>query len=151
MDTKALIFIIVLCLMAGFLGLQTYHLVSVMSKPLTLNINGQSVSSPESSYYGELSDLLILGKRFADNHEYSNDITECTEKGCVFIEDNYDCENYSSDFASIATALGFEVSIESACKYANLTECHSYNTVIIPYEPQTGDFKDISKEYPYKR
>jgi hypothetical protein len=136
MNTKSLIYIIAICLLAGFLGMQAYHLMLITSGEMTVNLNGNTIHPANSEYYGELTDLLILGKRFAAHHQYN--------------ESDYNCKNYSMDFKYIADQLGFDVETQVACKYSNLTKCHMYNLIKVPYEPQSGEFVDMSEKYPYE-
>lgn len=147
MNVLAIIF---LCICGGLLGYHVYQLVIITANPIVVNLNGEGLELDEA-YYGELTDLLILGKRFAANHVYSNDVYNCSGDRCVLVKDNYDCENYSLEFYQVADSLGFDVEIEAACKYVNLTECHSYNIIRVPFEPQSGTFQDMSIEYPYKK
>lgn len=131
MTTIFWIVIIINVVTMGFI-LKEYFKVS--SEPVTFNING--IPSLSEGYYGEISDLLVLGKRFANYHTYSK---------------NYSCINYSNDFKEIAESLGFEVETVSGYKYANLTEGHQWLKLKIDYEPQTAIFQDYDKEYPYRR
>lgn len=135
MKALSVLYIMVGCIAAGILGYHIYQLVILTANPVTINLNGQSLGV-DDAYYGELTDLLILGKRFASAHDYSV---------------NYSCVNFSDDFERIALELGFDVETESACRFANMTECHQYNVVRVPYEPQSGEFRDMSADYPYKR
>lgn len=135
-SARDIFFFTMFFLMCGVMGSMIYQWVQIdsiiRSKGVSFNING----IPEyESYYGEISDLLILGQRFADYREYN---------------DSYKCENYSEEFRDIAQALGFDVWVETGCKNENMTDCHAWNQVAIDYEPQTGSFDDFSKKYPYR-
>jgi hypothetical protein len=117
-----------------FIGFNSYELLKVTSKPITINLNGQSITDKQP-YYGDLTDLQILGKRFAAYHEYN--ITK------------YNCVNYTKDFYDIALSLGFNVNKVQGCKNANHSECHAWVETIIGYEPQTGQYDDLRMLYKY--
>jgi hypothetical protein len=110
------------------------HAINFVHNPITFNLNGRTISE-DKPYNGDLTDLEILGTRFAMNHKYN--------------ESGYNCVNYTEDFLYIAKQLGFNVESRTACKYANMTECHRFVVTKITFEPQSGKFKDYSKEYPY--
>ena len=129
------VLIVLAVILSAFIGFNTYTTMAAFTEPITLNLNGVEVKRSEE-YYGSITDLTILGKRFADHHTYNLS--------------DYDCKNYSKDFFDLANHLGFDVEIETACRYENMTECHAYNIVRIAYEPQSGEFRDMELEYPYK-
>ena len=117
-----------------FVGFNSYELLKVTSKPVTINLNGQTITDKQP-YYGDLTDLQILGKRFSANHEYNID--------------DYNCVNYTNDFYDIASQLGFSVVKMQGCANSNLTECHAWVETVIGFEPQKGVFEDVRTIYKY--
>jgi hypothetical protein len=135
MKGMELLSFVVMVIMLAFVGTSSYYFLKVIAKPVTINLNGQTINDIKQ-YNGDLTDLDILGKRFAKNHKYN--LTD------------YNCVNYSNDYYNIAKDLGFDVGIKSGCKYSNGTICHQWITTQIDYSPQTGEYKDFDTEYPYE-
>jgi hypothetical protein len=134
MVSKALLVFMFLGL--GMMGFMISQFIIVLAKPVTLNINGQ-VFSGDKPYYGDLTDLQILGERFARNHKYNLSY--------------FNCVNYTDDYVRIASELGFNVKKVEGCKESNVTDCHAWIETTIDYEPQTGSYQDYSKLYPLKK
>ena len=104
-------------------------------KPITLNLNGQQLKEKDFMF-GDVADFLLLSERFAATHEYD-------------IED-YNCKNYTRDLKAIADELGFKVKREYGCKSSNFSNCHVWLTIEVDFEPQSNEFVDYTKTYPYR-
>jgi hypothetical protein len=63
------------------------YAINFVHNPITFNLNGRTISE-DKPYNGDLTDLEILGTRFAMNHKYN--------------ESGYNCVNYTEDFLYIA-------------------------------------------------
>jgi hypothetical protein len=86
---------------------------------------------------GEVKDFLIVAQRFAGSHDYSEE---------------YNCMNYTKDLKQIADNLGFDVEQVSGCKNSSSTkeDCHFWLRLKIDFEPQSAEFVDYSRSYPYQ-
>lgn len=110
-------------------------LITKMSTPIEVDLNGYTMQKSDV-LEGDIQDFIVLGARFAANHEYSN------ENGS-----KYNCRNYTNDLAAIAQELGFKVEKVRGWPCDNCTG-HAWLRLKVDYEPQTGKFADFSKTHP---
>lgn len=76
--------------------------------------------------------LATILNTFAEAHKYNS---------------SYDCTNYSQDFHTVMTLLGYQTQIIAGYPL-NDTYGHAWNTLIIQIEPQTGKIVNYNQQYP---
>ena len=84
----------------------------------------------------ELEEFMRIAKNFSKQHNYTDD---------------YQCVNYSKDLLIELENLSIPIYEVWGCKnFTHSEHCHSWLRVgyTRDFNPQTGKFKDFSKEYP---
>lgn len=82
----------------------------------------------------EIEDFVMIGSRFAENHDYINN--------------TYKCNNFTNDLYDVYLELGFEPEKIVGCD-KNLTQCHSWLRFLgRDFSPIRGRFTNFSEKYP---
>ena len=98
-----------------------------------VNLNGYTMEK-SNLLAGDIEDFVTLSQRFAQEHTYN--LT------------NYNCQNYTNDLYKLSKELGFKTEKVVGCTEDENKSCHAWLKLVIDFEPQSGTFKDYSKEYP---
>jgi len=114
----------IICILLSFVIISTIFYFTIEEKNIDLN--------------KEIKDFELIGKRFSENHMYINN--------------TYNCVNYSNDFKEITDELGFKTRKTIGCTNSSGNiSCHQFLELIFEYEPAHGEFVDYSEKYPIRR
>ena len=123
--------VISITLLVGVTMFAVIKMLDKFDEPIRIDLK----ELEDTAYGGELREFTMIGRRFAENHQYN--------------KTDYNCVDYSEDFYNIATQLGFTVEQVTGCPAENETGiCHRSIRLKVDYELITGYITDYSKQYP---
>lgn len=121
-----------------FLILMTLSLLILLSSFVgaVMALNTVTITKTDN----EISDLEFVfeaAERFAQTHNYTS---------------NYDCQDYSHDFAKVMGNLGVKVDVINKWQVSQKNaKGHTWNRVCLDIEPQTGTLTNNFMKYPFNR
>ncbi len=130
--TKQVLFAILLGSLLTFTLIFGIRMENLFNKPIQIDF--EDINKELS---GELIEFIKIAERFAENHTY--------------IENVYDCNNYTDDLKYITDNLGFTTLRMHGCTNNESEPCHAWLRLLVDFEPINAEFADYSEKYPIQR
>jgi len=121
-----------LLIMTLYMGISTYR----MNEDFYEKEQRWEMEFQKLDYYPDRTGMQRIeevGKMFANNHNYTEDV--------------YDCTQYSDDLYEVFKQIGIESTKVIGCRKTNSSVCHKWLKISLDFEPIWGGFTDYTDEF----